>query len=305
MLSPTKNHKLYRHVSHSYLYLLILVLFNACVKEDDDILTPGGNVASPDALSAGISTIFTATSKAYDTPADWVTGELATQFLRGDALYDNPRVTDGNPVNGGLGPVYAGYSCSSCHAEAGRTESTLFTAGGSGSYGFSSFLTFIRTPNDQQFREYGRVLHDQAIYGSEPEGKLRVTYTEKEYEFPDGETYALITPRYEIYDWYADSIAVEDIDMTVRTPLRHVGMGMMMAIDRNEIMELASIQYPEYGISGEINWIVERNVKEIGLSGHKAQHSDLTVELGFSSDLGVTNTRYPHEVAEGQIQIDE
>jgi CxxC motif-containing protein (DUF1111 family) len=286
------------------IFPVVALLFAACQKSDyEDILTPGGRVAYPEELSAGTSTIFTSTSKAYDTPADWVTGDLLTLFYQGDALYDDPRVSDGNPVNGGLGPVYAGYSCASCHNDAGRTQPTLFTAGGSGNYGFSSFLTFIRTRHDQNFRQYGRVLHDQAIYGAKPEGKLRVTYTESEYAFPDGETYRLITPYYEIYDWYADSIPPDQLEMSVRTPLRHVGMGMMMAVDRNEIQKLATIQYPEYGISGEINWVTEKNVKYIGLSGHKAQHADLTVELGFSSDLGVTNDRYPHEVAEGQEQV--
>lgn len=41
----------------------------------------------------------------------------------------------------------------------------------------------------------------------------------------------------------------------------------------------------------------------IGISGNKANHQDLTVELGFSSDLGVTNDRFPHEVGEGQSQM--
>ena len=286
------------------LVILISLFFQAC-KEDEqaDMLTPGGRVALPEELSAGASTIFTSTSKAYDTPADWVTGDLMELFLEGDALYDNPRVSGESPSSGGLGPVYAGYSCASCHNDAGRTRSTLFTSGGSGPYGFSSFLTFIRTPNDQNLRQYGRVLHDQAIYGSEPEGKLRATYTEKQYSFPDGERYSLIFPQYEIYDWYADSIPVDQVELSVRVPLRHVGMGLMMAVDQNEILRLATIQYPEFGISGKVNWVTERNKKYLGLSGHKAQHADLTVELGFSSDLGVTNDRFPHEVAEGQSQV--
>lgn len=280
------------------------ILWQGCQEESADVIyTPGGRVAYAEELSAGTSTIFTATSKAYDMPANWVTGDLNTLFLEGDALYDNPRVTDGNAVNGGLGPVYSGYSCASCHNDAGRTKSTLFTDGGTGQYGFSSFLTFIRSKNGQNFKQYGRVLHDQAVFGAEPEGKLRVTYTEIEYEFSDGTPYSLITPHYEIYDWYADSISPDDIVMSVRTPLRHVGLGMMLAIDRDEIQQLATIQYPEYGISGEINWVTERNVKQIGLSGHKAQHADLTVELGFLSDMGVTNDRYPHEVSEGQEQV--
>ncbi len=290
----------------TYITLICCLSIVSCEQSETDVIyTPGGRVAYPEELSAGNSTVFVSSSTAFDTPSSWVTGELADWFLEGDALYDNPRVSDGNVVNGGLGPVYCGYSCASCHNDAGRTQSTLFTDGGSGKYGFSSFLTFIRTPNDQYYKEYGRVLHDQAIYGYEPEGKLRVTYTEEEYSFPDGETYSLITPHYEIYDWYADSIAVEDIEMTVRTPLRHVGLGLMMAVNQDEIKALASIQYPEYGISGEINWVKERNQTLMGLSGHKAQHADLTVELGFYSDMGVTNSRYPLEVSEGQSQAND
>jgi CxxC motif-containing protein (DUF1111 family) len=99
-----------------------------------------------------------------------------------------------------------------------------------------------------------------------------------------------------------DSIKPEQLEMSVRIPLRHVGMGLMMAIDLDEIKQLASVSYPEFGISGKINWVEERNQKWIGLSGHKAQHADLTIELGFSSDFGITNDRFPHEVSEGQEQ---
>ena len=41
----------------------------------------------------------------------------------------------------------------------------------------------------------------------------------------------------------------------------------------------------------------------LGISGNKAQHQDLTVELGFSSDMGATNSRYPEEICEGQSQM--
>ena len=83
-------------------------------------------------------------------------------------------------------------------------------------------------------------------------------------------------------------------------------MGQMMALDPTEIEALAAkSNYPEYGISGRCNYISERGVRSLGLSGNKAQHADLTVELGFSSDMGVTNSRYPEEICEGQAQVNQ
>ena len=287
-----------------FFQLLLALFLVACEKEGldmDDVVVPDNY-----ALSAGTSTIFLNSSVAYDSEADWVTGSYLSRFISGDGLYDDVRTSDNNTTTGGLGPVYAGYSCGSCHRNAGRTKPTLWSEGGSGSYGFSSMLIYISRKNGAQFREYGRVLHDQAIYGVEPEGKLSVEYTYQTFSFPDGETYELCKPTYRITEWYADSIAPEDLFCSVRIPLRHVGMGQMMALDRNEIEALAAkSNYPEYGISGRCNYISERGVTQLGLSGNKAQHADLTVELGFSSDMGVTNSRYPEEICEGQVQVNQ
>ena len=83
-------------------------------------------------------------------------------------------------------------------------------------------------------------------------------------------------------------------------------MGQMMALDPAEIERLAAqSNYPEYGISGRANYITEKGVRSVGLSGNKAQHLDLTVELGFSSDMGATNSRYPEEICEGQSQMSQ
>ena len=287
-----------------YILLFFALGLAACDKMDDEeILKPNGKPATAAELSAGYSTVFVSTSKAYDNPADWVQGSLVTRFNLGDMAYNDPRVS-GEDTGGGLGPLYAGFSCASCHRNAGRTRPTLHTEGGSGNYGFSSMLIYIARNNGAYFRNYGRVLHDQSIYGVKAEGKLKVEYTEKEYEFPDGEKYSLLTPHYTVTEWYADSIPPEDLVVSVRIPLRHVGMGQMMALDPDELTRLAAqSNYPEYGISGRLNYVTERGKQYIGVSGNKAQHADLTVELGFSSDMGVTNDRFPEEVAHGQSQM--
>ena len=279
----------------------------ACAACEDDEGLDVLDVEVPEgfALSAGTATNFLTSSKAYDQEAPWIAGKYLNRFNEGDNLYDDVR-TSSNGLGGGLGPVYAGYSCGSCHLNAGRTRPTLWTEGGSGSSGFSSMLVYITRKNGVFFRDYGRVLHDQAIYGVEPEGKLKVEWRYEKFKFPDGEEYELAAPTYTITEWYADSIRPEDLFCTVRIPLRHVGMGQMMAIDTREIEALAAkSNYPEYGISGRCNYITEKGVTGVGLSGNKAQHLDLTVELGFSSDMGVTNSRYPEEICEGQAQVNQ
>lgn len=309
------------HRSHSLPLILSLCMLSAACSEEDDSCETFVETHAADlenyALSAGTSTIFKNSSKAYDTDAEWLSGIYSSFFQTGDRLYDN--VTDH------YGPVYAGYSCGSCHMNAGRTSPGTWNhigtgedgepIYGSGQNGMSSMLIYVTRKNGMFFQNYGRVLHDQSIYGVTAEGKLKVRWDYESFSFPDGEPYELARPTYTITDWYTkmwdsvkhDSVEIrpEDLFCSVRIPLRHVGLGQMMAIDRCEIEQLAQRSYPEYGISGRVNYITERGVTGVGLSGNKAQHLDLTVELGFSSDMGATNSRYPEEICEGQHQMTE
>lgn len=287
--------------------------------EDDSMDVMDIDVPDGYALSAGTSTVFVNSSYAYDTDADWVSNipDNQRRFIKGDGLYD-----DLMTQSMGLGPVYAGYSCGSCHRNAGRTKPALWTqvgtdddgtpVYGSGEYGFSSMLVYVTRKNGAFFQNYGRVVHDQSIYGVTAEGKLQCRWHYQDFTFPDGEAYQLCYPEYTITDWYAnygntsDPINPDELFCSVRIPLRHVGMGQMMALDPNEIEALAQkSNYPEYGISGRCNYITERGKRQLGLSGNKAQHADLTVELGFSSDMGATNSRYPEKICEGQLQMQE
>lgn len=269
-------------------------------------------------LSAGTSTVFYNSAKAYDMEAEWLSGKNASRFQNGNRLYDN--------VAANHGPLYAGFSCASCHFNAGRTMPGVWNqigtdadgtpVYGSGENGMSAMLVYVARRNGVFFQGYGRVLHDQSIYGVTAEGKLQVRYDYEAGQFPDGEPYELALPSYTVTRWYkkmwdgvrGDSVEIrpEDLFCSVRIPLRHVGLGQMMSLDRSEIERLAAqSNYPEYGISGRGNYITERGVTGIGLSGNKAQHLDLTVELGFSSDMGATNSRYPEEICEGQTQMSE
>lgn len=292
-------------------FFVALMMVAAC--EDDDQITPD-DLDVPDgyALSAGISTEFSRSRFSYDQEAMWVSGAYLTKFKTGDRLYDNVTTSNYNGHGGGLGPVYAGFSCGSCHRNAGKTEPSYWTAFKNGSdkatgdYGFTSLLCYVTRKNGKFFQNYGRVIHDNTIYGVTPEGEIHFEIDSMTFHFPDGEPYTLCYPKYRITKWYADSIKPEDLFISVRAPLRHVGMGQIMALDRDEIKQLAAkSNYPEWGISGRCNIISERNVSQVGVGGNKAHHGDLTVELGYSSDMGLTNSRYPEEICRGQKQVEE
>lgn len=309
-----------RHLSLAAIPLFILTL--AACEDDtegvDNFIAEHSRELENYCLSAGTSTIFSNSSKAFDIDAEWLSGKYASRFQNGNSLYDN--------VVDKYGPVYAGYSCASCHLSAGRSTPAVWNqigtdpdgkpVYGSGNNGMSAMLIYVARKNGVFFQDYGRVLHDQSIYGVTPEGKVEVRYDYEKGAFPDGEEYELAHPNYTVVKWYKkmwdsvknDSVEIkpEDLFCSVRIPLRHVGLGQMMALDRSEIERLAQqSNYPEYGISGRVNYITEKGVTGVGLSGNKAQHLDLTVELGFSSDMGATNSRYPEEICEGQLQMSQ
>ena len=95
-----------RLMRYSCLLLCLSAGLTACDDDGIDVL----DIEIPEgyALSAGTSTIFMNSSKAYDSPADWVSGVYNSRFNDGDGLYDDVR-TSSNGMGGGLGPVYAGY----------------------------------------------------------------------------------------------------------------------------------------------------------------------------------------------------
>ena len=138
-----------RLMRYSCLLLCLSAGLTACDDDGIDVL----DIEIPEgyALSAGTSTIFMNSSKAYDSPADWVSvfTTVALMMVTGFTMMC-VRVAMAWEVV--LAQVYAGYSCGSCHRNAGRTKPTLWSEGGSGSYGFSSMLVYISRKNGAFFR---------------------------------------------------------------------------------------------------------------------------------------------------------
>ncbi len=279
-----------RYLNLFVTFLLIIVFNIGC---EDKSTPPEIEENDPRYFSGGDLTVFNTTSLAFKDPAPNITD--LDLHLEGDLIYETPRVSKG-PKFSGLGPVYNNYSCNSCHNSNGRTRPTLWTEGGSGS-GYSVFLAFVNSSNGGVIPGVGYVIHDQAIFGAKPEARVHVDYTFETHKYPDGETYELAVPHYSFSDWITGSVP-EDILTSVRIPLRHIGLGLILAIPDETILDIAAKQPEESNniISGRPNYTTDKNGnKRVGHIDHKAENIDLTVEISFTSDIGATNNRFPHE----------
>ena len=269
------------NISKSKYFLIsaLTPLLLGCDEEIDDI----DKIDIPEGymLSAGISTVFNNSSFAYDQDAPWVAENVANRkrFTHGDKLYD-----DALTQSSGLGPVYAGYSCGSCHRNAGRTKPALWTqisqdadgtpVYGSGEYGFSSMLVYVARKNGQFFQNYGRVLHDQSIYGIQAEGKLQCRWHYEDFEFPDGEKYQLARPEYTITDWYAkygdtdDPIDPSELFCSVRIPPGEDAIELARVVDRG-IRESGMVDVEQLCIvPGEEVWMCFVDIYALDYDGN-------------------------------------
>ncbi len=263
-------------------------ILGGCSNDSDPTTPPADNSA---ASLGGDLTVFNGTSQAYGFPAANVAD--LDLHLQGDLIYETGRQSDSGEHYGGLGPTYNNFSCSHCHMNNGRTEPTLWTHGGSGP-GYSVFLAEISAPGGGPVPGYGGVIHDQAIFGYEPEARVHVDYTIETHQFDDGETYELAVPQYTFQDWYTGS--EPDMLVSVRIPLRHIGLGLMMAVPEETILALELAQENDPDISGRANYVLNRDGERVvGRIDHKAQSADLTVEVSWQSDMGVTNEMFQEE----------
>ena len=105
---------------YSLIFSALLSLTLTACSDDDGIVASDINVPDGYALSADISTIFKNSSTAYDIEADWVSGKYLSRFNAGNKLYDNAIPSGKDNTAGGLGPLYAGFSCRSCHMTTGQ-----------------------------------------------------------------------------------------------------------------------------------------------------------------------------------------
>lgn len=259
-----------------------------------------------DQLSAGLQTVFDATSHAFSNMFTGMGSYDEHVHSLGDDVFSRSFVSAPAPVNSGLGPLYNNVSCISCHHNDGIG---LPTAGDLQ----SSLLMRISLPGEDANGSpnpvpgYGIQLQDKAVFGRQPEAKVNIAYTYQTYYFDDGTSYELRTPAYTLSNLYLPISGSYQLSPRLAPPM--IGIGLLEAIPESQIVAGADPDDANGdGIKGHPNYVLDSvsKTKQLGRFGWKANTPSVAtqVALAFSQDIGLTSSALPVESSHGQAQYD-
>lgn len=255
----------------------------------------------PKELSGGETTVFDSTSQAFTLPLGNLSVEQMRDFAFGNRLFNTNWVTAPSSTSkfDGLGPTFNRISCSACHTfdgrgrppEAGKSMETMLvriSLPGVGEYG-----GVVPHPN------YGDQINDRAITGVPIEGRVNVSYSYVKGKYPDGESYELRVPRYDVVDLNFGPLGA-NILMSPRVAPAVFGLGLLEVVDDDTIIGFAKSQEKSKdGVSGRVNmvWDKQHQRHVIGRFGWKANQPSLAQQDAGAlvGDIGITNPINPDE----------
>jgi CxxC motif-containing protein (DUF1111 family) len=202
-------------------------------------------------------------------------------------------------VNGGLGPIFSNTSCESCHPANGRSQQILAHISRPG-------LDAKGRP--QPVEGFGTTLEERAIFGSENEADMAVSYRDSTVTLSGGETITLRVPSYEIDDAYRPFPS--DAQVSPRAALPVIGLGLLEAVPASALRRFADEQArDDDAVDGEVNRVWNRAQQEmqVGRFGWKATAPTLREQTAgaYHSDMGVTTPSRPRESGAGQPPHEE
>ncbi len=249
-------------------------------------------------MMGGETTRFSAGRNAFDLSAHNLTTEERRLFEIGDSFFEQNWVTApaSTAVRDGLGPTFNAQSCSSCHADDGRARPPA-----DDDDPVRGLLLRLSVPGPdgapRDVPAYGGQLQDRAILGVEPEGALRIRYSEIPGEYPDGTPFSLRRPEYSIAD-PAFGALPDDLMISPRIAPANIGMGLLEALPESRLLSLADPEDADGdGVSGHPNavWDESADAPALGRFGWKASQPTVEAQTAgaFLHDIGVTSAILP------------
>tara|TARA_R110002096_G_scaffold436038_2_gene665794 strand:+ start:58977 stop:60362 length:1386 start_codon:yes stop_codon:yes gene_type:complete len=241
-------------------------------------------------------------SNALTLPVANITADHELAFFTGNSFFNNPWVTApaSTESRDGLGPLFNARSCSACHFKDGRGAPPA-----DASEDFEGILLRISidgvADNGGTINElvYGGQIQPFAIDGVAPEARPTVTFTEVAGTYPDGTSYSLRHPTYELTELAYGPIS-PDLRISPRVAPGMAGLGLLEAITEERLTELADPEDSDGdGISGRINhvWDAVAETTVVGRFGWKAEQPTVRQQVAgaFLGDIGITSSIFPDQ----------
>ena len=293
-----------------YLTLLVSILLTACDSESP-VTVESTLVFSTSELSGGETTVFDASSHAFSIPAPNLSTAALQKHLEGDVEFEAVFVTAPAVVNPGLGPIYNNVSCINCHARDGRGRPPRSDEG------LVSLLFRLSLPKAEGSVDgkppipvpgFGTQLNNRSIVETNPEGKVKIDYTEQTLTTADGTRVRLRHPSYTFTETYQP--IPENVEVSPRVAPAVFGLGLLEAIPEKVVLAYADeADIDRDGISGKPNfvWDVVAQRYAIGRFGWKANQPTLRqqVAAAYNDDMGITTSLFLTENSAGQPQLTE
>ncbi|MXY99343.1 c-type cytochrome [Candidatus Poribacteria bacterium] len=292
------------------LYFIILgaIFLTACASESP-VAVESTPVFSTSELSGGETTVFDASSHAFSIPASNLSASALEKHLEGDVEFEAIFVTAPAVVNPGLGPIYNNVSCINCHSRDGRGRPP------DADEGLVSLLFRLSLPKTEDAMDgkppipvpgFGTQLNNRAIVGTDPEGKVKIEYTEQTLTTADGTPVHLRYPNYTFTETYEP--LPSEVEVSPRVAPAVFGLGLLEAIPENVILAYADeTDANGDGISGKPNyvWDVVQQRFNLGRFGWKANQPTLLqqVAAAYHDDIGITTSLFRAENSAGQPQL--
>ena len=249
----------------------------------------------------------------FSHPSPTLTIEEELDFKVGQAVFEKIWVfaPSSTTASDGLGPLYNARSCSRCHKGNGRG-----VIEGSHSSSPALFLRLSIPPSNHQQEAllasgklgfipepvYGKQLQTFAYPGGNAEGQLKVDYTAIKIDLNDNESIELQRPEYKISHLGYGPISKNFLfSPRIAPPL--IGLGLLEAIDKNDILALADPQdLNKDGISGKTNtvWDEANGTLSLGRFGWKAGTPSLEQQnnAALNGDMGISSWHFPQHAGD-------
>ena len=260
-------------------------------------------------LSGGQGTVFNISANAFSFQVPNLDDQNGLLFFTGNSLFNQNWVSSpaSTGARDGLGPLFNARSCSGCHFKDGRGRPPEYV--GERVHGMLIRLT---TDNDIYMGptpdpNYGGQLQDLAIQGFLAEADFGITYQEIDGTYPDGTSYSLRKPTYNIFNLREGNLTATHFSPRVANHM--VGLGLLEAVEASTLLMYADENDADGdGISGRPNyvWNVLEQTNTIGRFGWKANQPTVRQQVAgaFSGDMGLTTSIFPNHNCPPSVNCD-